>query len=123
MIGTLLLFLALLQLKHWFIDFVDQTDAEVRCKGIYGNWTGMYHSVKHGGATFLILFLFFENEVSGMWAFVLGFLDFLTHYHIDWAKMNWGNRDIKTKQFWAHLGADQMAHQLTYIGLAYLITI
>jgi hypothetical protein len=45
-------------------------------------------------------------------------LDFLAHYHIDWTKMNYGNRDIRTPQFWNHLGLDQMAHQICYIFIA-----
>jgi hypothetical protein len=43
--------------------------------------------------------------------------DGLTHYHIDWTKMNYGNRDIMNEQFWCHLGLDQMAHQIVYIML------
>ena len=42
---------------------------------------------------------------------------------IDWAKMNWGNRDKENPSFWAHLGLDQMAHQLTYIGLVAIIAL
>ena len=32
--------------------------------------------------------------------------------------MNYGNRDIRTRQFWNHLGLDQMAHQIVYIIIA-----
>ena len=49
--------------------------------------------------------------------------DFVLHYHIDYCKMHYGNRDIKTPAFWAQLGLDQMAHQLTYIGIAALLLI
>ena len=52
---------------------------------------------------------------------ILGFFDFITHYHIDWAKMNWGNRDITTPAFWAHLGLDQMMHQFVYLIIIGLI--
>ena len=116
---TLLIILILLQVKHWYIDFVNQTDEEVKHKGIYLSWKGMKHSLKHGLATFLIFFLIIPFEG----AVVLGFIDFVLHYHIDWMKMRFGNRDITTKAFWAQLGADQLAHQLTYLGLASLIVI
>ena len=57
-----------------------------------------------------------------IFAFILAFFDFVTHYHIDWLKMNYGNRDITTPAFWNHLGLDQMIHQLTYILIAYMMT-
>lgn len=103
--------LILLQIKHWYIDFVNQDDEEVKHKGIYLDWRGMKHSFKQGLGTFAVLVLFAPFS----WAFVLAALDFILHYHIDWSKMNYGNRDITTKAFWNHLGLDQMAHQITYI--------
>jgi hypothetical protein len=103
--------LILLQIKHWYIDFVNQTDEEVAHKGMYLDWRGIKHSLKHGIATFVILFLFAPMS----WALALGVVDFLLHYHIDWTKMNKGNRDIRTKEFWNHLGLDQMAHQIVYL--------
>jgi hypothetical protein len=110
--------LILLQIKHWYIDFVNQSTEEVQHKGIYWSWLGMKHSVKHGVATAGCLLLITGWEYFFFCA-VLGTLDFILHYNIDWAKMNWGNRDIQTPAFWAHLGLDQMLHQITYIGIAW----
>ena len=113
--------LIFLQIKHWYIDFVNQSNEEVAHKGIYLHWLGMKHSLKHGLATFIILY-----TITGFsylyFALFLAVIDFVTHYHIDWIKMNYGNRDIQTPQFWNHLGLDQMAHQIVYIVIAYLIT-
>jgi len=106
--------LILLQIKHWYIDFVNQTEEEIQHKGIYLDWIGIKHSVKHGVSTFVILWAVLgwtETDV----AFALATVDFLLHYHIDWFKMNYGNRDIRTPQFWNHFGLDQMAHQIVYI--------
>jgi hypothetical protein len=118
MFESMLILLVLLQIKHWYIDFVNQDMEEVNHKGKYLNWLGVKHSLKQGIGTAACLML-----VTGIhyWVFavVLGFIDFLLHYHIDWTKMNYGNRDIQTPQFWNHLGLDQMAHQLTYIGIAW----
>ncbi len=109
--------LILLQIKHWYVDFVNQNDEEVKHKGVYLHWLGVKHSLKHGIGTFVALWI-----VTGWdnieFALVLGIVDFLLHYHIDWIKMNYGNRDITTKQFWNHLGLDQMAHQIVYIIIA-----
>jgi hypothetical protein len=119
MTGLVLAILILLQIKHWYIDFVNQSDDEVAHKGIYLSWRGVKHSLKHGLATAAIFFFFIEIEG----ALLLGLIDFVLHYHIDYCKMHYGNRDIKTKAFWAQLGLDQMAHQLTYIGMASLLVL
>jgi hypothetical protein len=120
MTESILILLVLLQIKHWYIDFVNQSDEEVRGKAIYGNLHGIAHSAKHGLGTLLALVLA-TGGGNIIFAVILSVIDFILHYHIDWCKMNFGNRDIKTPQFWNHLGLDQMAHQLTYIGVAYLI--
>lgn len=102
--------LLLLLIKHWYIDFVMQTPQMVAEKGQYGKWHGILHSLQHGIGTFVIFIL------AGIpFAFAIALLDFVTHYHIDWVKMNYGNRDITTPQFWNHLGLDQLAHSLVYL--------
>jgi hypothetical protein len=118
MVNYVFLLLILLQIKHWYIDFVNQSDEEVKGKGIYGNWSGIQHSLKHGIGTMLCLTLVTGSgyEIA---AFILGLFDFVAHYHIDWLKMNYGNRDITNPKFWAHLGLDQMAHQIIYLGIAW----
>jgi hypothetical protein len=118
---AVLLLLALLQIKHWYIDFVNQTTEEVNSKGKYGDGPGIDHSAKHGIGTMVCVIIACGLPYIAF-AAVLGFIDFVFHYHIDWTKMNFGNRDITTPAFWNHLGLDQMAHQLVYLGLAYLIT-
>jgi len=114
MILVMMFVLILLQIKHWYIDFVNQTEEEVKHKGIYLDWIGIKHSGKHGVATFGILWAVLGWAETDL-AFALATVDFLLHYHIDWLKMNYGNRDIRTPQFWNHLGLDQMAHQIVYI--------
>jgi hypothetical protein len=120
MFNSIYALLALLFLKHWYIDFVNQSDEEIAGKGTYGQAHGVMHSIKHGVATFIIFMVFtggFEPSV------ILGFIDFVLHYHIDWVKMNinrrWGYT-IENPKFWMWLGADQLAHQLTYIMLVWL---
>ncbi len=114
MILVMMFVLILLQIKHWYIDFVNQTEEEVKHKGIYLDWIGIKHSVKHGVATFVILWAVLGWAETDL-AFALATVDFLLHYHIDWLKMNYGTRDVRTPQFWNHLGLDQMAHQIVYI--------
>lgn len=115
--------LVLLQIKHWYIDFVNQSMEEVHSKGIYGTYHGIMHSVKQGiGTLFCVLVLtgtgfFFEAVLVAM-------LDFVVHYHVDWAKININkmkNYTVNDPEFWAWLGADQLAHQLTYLLILYLV--
>ena len=116
----LFVLLVLLQVKHWYIDFVNQTTDEISSKGIYGDAMGVNHSAKHGIGTMIAIALAVGTPYIAF-AAILGFLDFVLHYHIDWAKMNYGNRDISTPAFWNHLGLDQMAHQLTYLFIGYIM--
>ena len=110
-------YLALLQFKHWYVDFVLQNNEMVAGKKIYGNLMGLWHSGQHAIATFLITVL----VTSWQFALFIAAVDFATHYHIDWVKMNYGNRDIADPLFWNHLGLDQMAHQIVYLILGALV--
>lgn len=110
-----------LEIKHWYIDFVNQSDIEIAHKGIYLHWLGLKHSIKHGLATFAILYTITKFDYL-YFSLFLATLDFFIHYHIDWIKMNYANRDSRTSEFWSHLGLDQLAHHISYIVIAYLIT-
>ena len=112
-----ILIILLLLIKHYVVDFLLQTDEMVKGKGVYGNPKGILHSLQHAIGTLLIAFFFLAHP--SMWL-ILPLIDFVTHYHIDWIKMNYGNRDITTHEFWSHLGLDQLAHQIVYV---YMVTI
>jgi hypothetical protein len=116
---TLLLLLVLLQVKHCYFDFLNQTQEEIQHKGTYLDWRGVKHSVKQGLGTF-ICFIIITGWSNIIFCILIGVLDVLLHYHIDWLKMNYGNKDIKTKEFWHHFGLDQLAHQLTYVFLIFI---
>lgn len=117
--------LFLLFTKHFIVDFIFQTDDMVKSKGIYGNIYGVIHSLEHAVYTACIFLLasiplgFAVSIYTACFAFVI---DFLTHYHIDYVKIKYGNRDISNKKFWVHLGLDQYAHYLTYLLLVALLT-
>lgn len=121
MAEIILITLALLQVKHWYIDFVNQNNIEVASKGIYGDFHGIMHSLKHGVGTTLVICTVVGVQYI-FFAIISGLIDFVVHYHVDWTKMNYGNRDISTPAFWNHLGLDQMAHQLTYLFIVYMMT-
>lgn len=121
MYNEIFFILGLLFIKHWYIDFVDQSMDEVNSKGNYGEWLGIRHSVKHGLGTMLVFALFNFNVIDCM---LLGIVDFVIHYHTDWAKININrkkNYTVETPEFWAWLGLDQLVHSLTYLLLVWMV--
>jgi hypothetical protein len=110
--------LGLLFIKHWYVDFVNQSQEEINSKSKYGSLDGISHSAKHGlGTIFVFLLVGLDPALS----VALGTIDMIVHYHIDWIKMKFGTNDITTKEFWSQLGFDQLVHAFTYIGLVWIL--
>jgi hypothetical protein len=111
--------LFLLFVKHFVCDFPLQTSPWMyRNKGIYLHLGGIAHSAVHALGTWLVL-VFFIGEQA--WLYAL--LDFIVHYHIDWAKLKLNKRfDLRpdnSNWFWILLGLDQLAHHITYFVIIY----
>ena len=86
-------------------------------KGQYGARGGIEHAAAHALGTMFVLDLVFSWSLANhIVALVLGFLDGVIHYHIDWVKQQL-NRGLTAadRMFWVWLGADQGLHYLTYI--------
>ena len=116
MIIELLSLLALLFFKHFLADFVMQDQDMVKDKGTYGAYGGLIHSLQHAVLTLWVLLWF--NPVL---AIMLALVDGIMHYHIDWAKMNLAQGlTASDKKYWIYIGADQLLHYLTYLGIAYV---
>lgn len=113
----IIILLVLIQLKHYLCDFPLQTQNHLSTKGIYGNLGGISHSVNHGLGTYVVFAIMglgmVENNLQ--LAIIMGLIDAVIHYHIDWIKTRFGQKDITKKSFWNQLGLDQLAHQLTYV--------
>jgi len=107
-------------IKHFLADFLLQT-AYMLGKGKTGSgWILPLaaHCLVHALFT-LIIFLFFKPDL----ALGLALLDFVIHFIVDRIKASpsLGGRFKPTDSyFWWALGADQLAHGLTYIGLIYI---
>ena len=104
--------------KHFYVDFINQTYEEVKCKGIFGNFIGAKHSIKQGLATGLVLLPWVDN-LNLLLMIVLAEIN--VHYLIDYFKAKYGDQDITSKSFWIHLGCDQYLHYLTYLVIVYII--
>ena len=120
---TLLAALVLFQLKHLIADFALQTPAMIRAKGKYGHPGGLLHAAIHVLASAPIL-----AWIGVAPLVLLGLLaaEFVLHYHIDWGKERLGRAASLApdrRLFWLAFGADQALHQLTYIGILWVIII
>ena len=120
MTSTVFVLLALFGIKHFIADYLMQFPYMLNEKGIYGATGGVHHSLVHASWTFLILVFFSDNADV---IIALAFVDFVLHYHIDWAKQQL-NRGLTSadRKFWVWMGLDQTLHYLTYIGIIYVVT-
>lgn len=107
-------------IKHFLCDFVFQSQKMVTEKGTYGLVGGIQHSLIHALGTTILLFLVLPWRIDAhLAAIILGILDGVIHYHIDWIKskinirFNW--HPEFNKGFWVLMGADQALHYLTYV--------
>lgn len=109
--------------KHFICDFPLQAfPYQYKNKGTYFHPGGMLHAAIHFYATFLVLIVFHQSfSVAGS----LATLDYVLHYHIDWAKMNLGKRynltPTNSEWFWILLGLDQFLHACTYFLIVALL--
>lgn len=119
----LLILLALFQIKHCYVDFVLQSTEQIRCKGIWLNPIGISHSLEHVYCSLIALLIFsLYIPVDPFDILIVAFAEGLLHYIIDFIKINYGSKDTSTPLFWKQFGVDQLAHQLTYLGMiVYLI--
>jgi len=113
--------LLLFSLKHYLCDFVLQSQYQVQSKAIYGHGGGFIHAALHAG-TSIVPLLVLTRSLPVIGTIVI--IEFLLHYHVDWAKARvderygWTNQD---KGYWIVLGLDQLIHQLTYLAITWIV--
>ena len=107
--------LVLLQLKHWFIDFVVQLEPAAPHKFKFNDHKAIAHSVQHGLGTALAFVLVFPYMP---WIGIsAGIVDMVVHHVIDYGKTKidiafpWSQRG----RFFI-IGVDQLMHQFTYLA-------
>jgi hypothetical protein len=118
---ALLAVLVVLEVKHFVCDYPLQTVYQVKNKGKYGHPAGLIHAGLHIIGT-AAAFLVITPTLAVGAAILVG--EFVRHYHIDWAKDNvmrstgWTSSD---SPFWWAIGADQLLHHLTYLGIGAIL--
>lgn len=120
----ILALLVLLQVKHWYADFVIQTYMQTVKKGVWLHPVGISHSCEHVVATYaaLMFFNFVIMPLNGLSMLIIGLVEGILHYIIDFIKVKYGCKDNTKPLFWNQFGQDQLAHQICYIAMtAYLL--
>ena len=121
--SLIIILMVILQIKHLIVDWCWQPAYEWQNKGTYGHLGGIRHAGKNAIGTGLCFAAFVPLQM--VWVIVL--IDFVIHYHVDWAKMNvnrlmgWG--PTTHPQFWYLTGLDQFLHQVTYLFLIWLAVV
>jgi len=117
--STIILLLALFGIKHFICDFVLQYPYMLEQKGTYGAAGGIAHATIHALGTLVVLVIALPWGLSAhIAALILGIIDGVIHYHIDWVKQQLNNGlTVADRMFWVWFGADQGLHYLTYIAI------
>ena len=120
----ILLLLALFQIKHWYADFKIQTYMQTVKKGVWLDPVGMSHTLDHiwTSAVVLIIFsIFYPIPILTVPVVIL--IEGIYHYLIDYTKVRYGCKDSTKPLFWNQFGLDQLAHQFSYLVIAWYLLI
>lgn len=120
-ITTLLLMLALFQVKHLFADYFLQTQAMLSARAIYLHAGRAQHAALHAVGSVLVM-----APLGVSWGLVclLALAELVIHFHIDFAKGWWSDRtgfETTDAGYWRAFGVDQLAHQLTYVAMLWCV--
>lgn len=114
----------LLQIKHCYADFYLQTYMQTVKKGVWLNPIGISHTLEHMYCSLVALVLF--GIFVPMSAFIIVWavlIEGLVHYFVDYFKVKYGSKDNTKPIFWTQFGLDQLAHQLTYLWMVWILLI
>lgn len=112
--------LLLLLLKHAVVDlalqgYISGTKLEYFGRKLF------IHSTQHGFGTLLVVTPFVQSFEL---AFVLGALDWILHWHIDYCKTQYLTRraiSMHSRHFWWIQAVDQILHYLTYFLIVIIV--
>jgi len=104
-----------LMIKHFIVDIGIQSAIPGSPKHKY--FSGHLHYFHHGVGAFLATMF----VVPLQYAMLIGVLDYIAHWHIDWAKHHL-NREIKaevrSERWWWTMVLDQIVHTIFYYYIA-----
>ena len=120
----ILFLLLLFQIKHWYADFKIQTYMQTVKKGVWLDPVGMSHTWDHTKATAVVLAIFYlVHPLSLLAILTVILLEGPYHYIVDYTKVKYGSKDNTKPLFWNQFGLDQMAHQVSYLVIAWYLLV
>jgi len=118
----ILLLLLLLQIKHWYADFKIQTYMQTVKKGVWLDPIGISHTVDHIYCSLIALLIFnFVYPLGVLTILLVAFFEGIYHYLVDYIKVKYGIKDNTKPLFWNQFGLDQLAHQISYLVVAWYV--
>jgi hypothetical protein len=93
-------------------------------KGVWLDPVGMSHTLDHiwTSAVVLIIFsIFYPIPILTIPVVIL--IEGIYHYLIDYTKVRYGCKDSTKPLFWNQFGLDQLAHQFSYLVIAWYLLI
>lgn len=121
MVAVFFALLVGLELKHYVADYFLQPGWMLGGKGDIRRLGGYAHAGLHAVLTLIVLLLC-RTPIS--LALALCAAEFVLHYGLDYAKIHYSRDahiDRAPRRFWVLHGVDQLAHQLTYTLLIFLV--
>jgi len=110
-----------LELKHYIADYFMQPGWMIRGKGNLLMPGGYAHAGLHAALSLAVLLLFGSPPALALALFAA---EFALHYALDYAKVAYSrgaDPDRQPMRYWALHGTDQLAHQLTYAAMIYVV--
>lgn len=121
-IGWFILLLALLQLKHYLVDFVLQGQFMIK-RGNSRRWVRALsgHAITHGlgSVTFLIIPAVVIDQV--IIVLLLCLVETMVHFLIDTARLRLFHYNVFQPRYWTVHGVDQLLHGYTYVAMVAVI--
>lgn len=110
-----------LEVKHYLADYFLQPGWMLGGKGDFRHPGGYAHAAIHVALSVIVLF------AAGTPAAILAsliFAEYIVHYVLDYSKVRYSRGvhiSTSPRRFWALHGLDQLAHQLTYAAMIFLV--
>lgn len=118
-VGSVLLLLGLLQIKHMFADFYLQTPKMLCGRGEYFHMGRAQHAGVHVLGSMLV-FLVFQTPV--LFILIICALEWFVHFNIDYCKARYSDsKQLMPNMagFWRAVGTDQALHHFTYLAMVW----
>lgn len=120
-VAFVLALLFLLQLKHLFADFYLQTPRMLRGRSVYLHMGRVQHAGVHSIGSLAVMVLV---GVPINLALLVALVEWVVHFHIDWAKGRWSDHTGHGPDqagYWRAFGFDQALHHWTYLVMAWVV--